>query len=144
MSELDEFYEGYIAAFNAGDHDTFAAHFHPPVTVVHATRYDERRAGRALAVLDDLSAMADRPARWHHTTVESVTALADVGPALADLEPASAVDRSEARPGLVTVVTRWDHDDRAYQRIRTLYLLTREQGRLGIKVLVELDVAELG
>ena len=40
-------------------------------------------------------------------------------------------------------MTRWDHDDRPYQQIGAMYLLTRENGELGIKVLVELGVAEL-
>ena len=42
MTELGAFYDGYIAAFNACDHERFAGFFHPPVTVLHATRYDER------------------------------------------------------------------------------------------------------
>lgn len=143
MTELGAFYDGYIAAFNACDHERFAGFFHPPVTVLHATRYDDRRAGRALAVLDDVSTMAGRPKQWHHTTVDSVVELGDAGPALEAYAPAPPADRPEGRPGLLTVVTRWDHDGRPYQRIRTLYLLTREEGALGIKVLVELDTADL-
>jgi ketosteroid isomerase-like protein len=143
MSELAEFYQRYIAAFNACDHEAFAAFFHPPVTVLHATRYDERRAGRALAVLEDLSTMATRPVRWSHTTVDSVIELTDTGPSLAALTTLGSGDRPEPRPGLVTIVTRWDQAGAAYQRIQAHYLLTREQGQLGIKVLVELDVADL-
>ena len=143
MTELGDFYERYIAAFNGRDDEAFTGFFHPPVSVVHATRYDERRAGRALAVLDDLSSMAGRPPQWSHTTVDSVLELADAGPAVGSFTPAPAGERPEARPGLITVVTRWNHDGQPYQRIRTLYLLTREEGRLGIKVLVELDTADL-
>lgn len=143
MSELSEFYEGYIAAFNACDHGTFTRYFHPPVTVLHATRYDDRRAGRGLAVLEDLSSMESRPPQWSHTTVDAVTELADAGPTIAAVTPAGLPDRPEARPGIISVVTRWNHDDQAYQRIHSMYLLTREDGHLGIKVLVELDVANL-
>jgi hypothetical protein len=143
MTELGDFYRRYIEAFNARNDEAFARFFHPPVTVMHATRYDERRAGRGLAVLDDLATMASRPARWSHTTVDAVTELADAGPSLADFIPTSPADQPEARPGLITVVTRWDAAGAAYQRIHTLYLLTREDGQLGIKVLVELNVADL-
>jgi hypothetical protein len=144
MTELGDFYRRYIAAFNACDHDAFAAFFHPPVTVLHATGYDERRAGRALAVLDDLSTMASRPVRWSHTTVDNVSELSDVGPSLDDVgRLGSAQGLAPARPGLITLVTRWDNDGDPYQRIRALYLLTREQGRLGIKVLAELEVDDL-
>ena len=143
MTELGDFYDRYIATFNACDHEAFAGFFHPPVTVVHATRYDDRRAGRALAVLDDLSTMESRPSQWKHTTVQSVVELADAGPALEAYSPAPPTDRPEGRSGLLTVVTRWNHEDQPYQRIQTLYLLTRETGALGIKVLVELDTANL-
>jgi hypothetical protein len=143
MTELGDFYDRYIAAFNACDHDAFSRFFHPPVTVLHATRYDDRRAGRALPVLGELSSMESRPSHWKRTTVESVVELSDAGPALETFTPAPPADRPEGRPGLLTVVTRWDHEDRPYQRIRTLYLLTREEGSLGIKVLVELDTANL-
>ena len=51
--------------------------------------------------------------------------------------------QEEPREGIIATVTRWDHDDRPYQQIGAMYLLTRENGELGIKVLVELGVAEL-
>ena len=45
--------------------------------------------------------------------------------------------------GIIATVTRWDRDDRPYQQVQAMYLLTREDGKLGIKVLVELGVADL-
>jgi hypothetical protein len=138
--DLRAWYDRYIEVFNAGDRAAFAAHFHPPVTVVHATRYDERRAGRPLPVLSEAGDLwAPLPPQWARTTVDSVTTLGEVVPFV----PGDLTPRDEPREGILSTVTRWDRDGRAYQRLQTLYLLTREGGRLGIKVLVELAVADL-
>ena len=140
-SELTAWYERYIEVFNAGDREAFAAHFHPPVTVLHATRYDERRAGRPLPIVSEAGNLwAPLPRHWARSSIDSVTALSEVASFVprAGLEP-----HDEPREGIIATVTRWDHDDRPYQQIGAMYLLTREHGRLGIKVLVELGLAEL-
>jgi hypothetical protein len=53
------------------------------------------------------------------------------------------IERDERRLGIVATATRWNKDGQPYQQINALYVLTREGGQLGIKVLVELAVADL-
>ena len=78
-SELTAWYERYIEVFNVGDREAFAAHFHPPVTVLHATRYDERRAGRELPIVSEAGNLwAPLPKHWARSTIDSVTALSEV------------------------------------------------------------------
>jgi hypothetical protein len=139
--ELLDFYDRYIEVFNAGDRSAFAAHFHPPITVLHSPRYDERRAGRPLPIVAEAGDLwAPLPEHWAKTTIDSVTALADAAP-FVTRDGFEA--RTPTRDGILSTVTRWHRDGHPYQQLQTLYLLTREQGRLGIKVLVELAVANL-
>jgi hypothetical protein len=135
------FYDRYIEVFNAGDRPAFAAHFHPPVTVLHSPRYDDRRAGRPLPIVSEAGDLwAPLPERWARTTIDSVTTLAGAVP----FTPRDGLTSGTPhRDGILSTVTRWDHDGQPYQQLQTLYLLTREQGRLGIKALVELAVADL-
>jgi hypothetical protein len=144
-AEVTEFYERYIAAFNAGDRAAFGACFHPPVTIVHSPRYDERRAGRALAVVDDAEALlAPLPPHWKRSEITELTTVGDAVPFAASEGIAEGlVERDDRRVVIVATATRFDTDDRAYQRIQALYVLTREEGRLGIKVLAELARADL-
>ena len=139
--ELRDFYERYIETFNRQVPDEFAGFFHLPVTVVHAPRYDTRRAGRELAVVNDASWFTSpMPPRWRRSTIDSVVTLDQVGA----FDPRPGLAEGDARrPGIVASVTRWDQADTAYQQVQALYVLTREQDRLGIKVLVELAVADL-
>lgn len=139
--ELVEFYRRYIEAFNARDEAAFASFFHLPVSVVHAPRYDERRAGRPLAMVTEPGLLLGQvPAHWARSTVEKMTPLVDV----AGFVPREGlVERDARRPGILATATRWDTEGRPYQQINALYVLTREGGRLGIKVLVELAVADL-
>ena len=139
MSELNDFYESYIEAFNAGDRARFATFFHRPVTVVHAPRYDERRAGRGLVVIDDPELLwAPLPDHWERTTIDQVVSLEDA----AQFAPRAGLATSDdSRPGIIATVTRWHRDGEPYEHIQAMYLLTREQGKLGIKVLVELAVS---
>ena len=84
MDEIVDFYERYIAAFNAGDREGFAEFFHLPVTVVHAPRYDDRRAGRPLALVTDPSALwAPLPDYWARSTIDSIVRLGDASPFVA-------------------------------------------------------------
>lgn len=140
MDELLDFYERYIAAFNAGDREGFAGFFHLPVTVVHAGRYDDRRSGRPLALLTDPASLwAPLAGSWVRSTIDSIVPLADASPFV----PHDGLnERPGTRPGLLATVTRWHEDGSPYQHIQALYLLTRESGRLGIKVLVELTTAD--
>jgi hypothetical protein len=138
VSEITDFYESYIEAFNSGDRAGFAEFFHRPVTVVHAPRYDDRRAGRELVVVDDPDLLwAPLPDHWERSTIDQVVSLDDAAPFVPRSGLVAADDR---RPGIIATVTRWHLDGRPYEHIQALYVLTREQGRLGIKVLVELAV----
>jgi hypothetical protein len=138
MSEITDFYERYIEAFNAGDRAGFAGFFHRPLTVVHAPRYDDRRAGRELVVIDDPDRLwAPLPDHWQRTTIDQLVSLEDAAPFV----PRGGLVATDARrPGIIANVTRWHRDGEPYEQIQAMYLLTRQQGRLGIKVLVELAV----
>lgn len=140
MDELREFYEAYIEAFNAGDRDRFASWFHLPVTVVHAPRYDERRAGRGLVVVTEPSQLwPPLPAHWARSSIDEVRAVSD---AEAFTPRDGLAERDARRPALLATVTRWARDGAPYEQIHVLYVLTREGGRLGIKSMVELAVAD--
>ena len=139
MDEIVDFYERYIAAFNAGDREGFAAFFHLPVTVLHAPRYDDRRAGRPLALVTDPSALwAPLPDYWARSTIDSIVRLGDASPFVAH---AGLTEGDGHRQGIIATVTRWHRDGTPYQHIQAMYVLTREADRLGIKVLVELAMA---
>ena len=137
--ELVDFYERYIAAFNDRDRATFASFFHLPVTVVPPGRYDERRAGRPLPQITDAESLwAPLPGHWARSTIDAVVPLPAAAPFRAH---AGLVERDAFRPGLLATVTRRRADDSPYEHLHVLYLLTREGGRLGIKVMVELAAA---
>ena len=139
MDELADFYERYIAAFNAGDREGFAGFFHLPATVVHAPHYDDRRAGRPLAVVTDPSSLwAPLPDHWARSTIDSILPLAAASPFVAH---DGLSERGSSRQGIIATVTRWHRDGQPYQHIQAMYVLTREAEHLGIKVLVELITA---
>ena len=139
MDELADFYERYIAAFNTGDQAAFAGFFNFPITVVHAPRHDDRRAGRPLAVVGDIDALwAPLPEHWVRSTIDSVVPLADAAPFAARDGLAQTDD---FRPGILATVTRWHTDGQPYEHLHVLYLLSREAGHLGIKTIIELASA---
>ena len=139
MSELTDFYERYMEVFNERDHAAFAAFFHLPVTVVHTPRYDERRAGRTLATVNDTSAWAaPLPAHWERSTIDTLVPIEQV----AGFVPREGLEQVDSfRAGLFATVTRWHIDGEPYEHLHVLYLLTREAERLGIKAIVELAAA---
>jgi hypothetical protein len=137
--ELVDFYERYIAAFNARDRAGFASFFHLPVTVVPPTRYDERRSGRSLPQITDAETLwAPLPGHWARSTIDAVVPLSDAAPFVAH---DGLVGRDDFRPAVLATVTRRRADDSPYEHLHVLYLLTREDGRLGIKVMIELAAA---
>ncbi len=139
--EVHAFFEAYIDAFNALDEAAFARCFHPPVTLVPAPRDDEAGAGLDLPLLGDPAAMLGRlPEHWSHSTIDSLAALDELA---LPPDPAGAARRRGPRQGLVATVTRWDGEGAPYQRIQALYLLSRHDGRLGIKVIAELATVTL-
>lgn len=138
--ELREFYDGYIDAFNRGDRAAFAACFHLPATIVHAPRYDDRRAGRPLVVVTETAQLwPPLPSHWTRTTIDDVRPVSD----LAAFTPRDGLDeRGGRRPAILATVTRWATDGAPYEQLHVLYVLTREGGHLGIKSMVELAVAD--
>ncbi|MFN0029905.1 MAG: hypothetical protein ACKV2O_22345 [Acidimicrobiales bacterium] len=139
MSELVEFYERYIDAFNRGDQEAFVSFFHLPVTMVHGPGYDQRRAGKPLVVLTEAERLlAPLPGHWVRSTIDAVVPLDDAFPFEAR---EGLVERHEHRAGILATVTRWHQDGAPYEHLHVLYLLTRENGKLGIKTLVELASA---
>lgn len=139
MSELVEFYERYIDAFNRADHEAFVGFFHLPVTMVHSPNYDERRAGRPLIVLKDAERLlAPLPGHWARSTIDTVVPLDDAFPFAAH---AGLVEGHEHRAAILATVTRWHSDGAPYEHLHVLYLLTREDEKLGIKAVIELASA---
>jgi hypothetical protein len=139
VEDLHEFYERYIAAFNARDAAAFAACFHPPVTML--TPGAPRSGAAPSTVVDDPARMLARmPGHWSHSSIDSVTALEDVAPFPV---AAGLPEPPRRRRGLVTVVSRWDEDGNRYEQIQALYLLAERDGRWGITFLTDLGFTRL-
>ncbi len=139
MSELEEFYQRYIDAVNAHDSQAFAACYHPPVTLLAAPRPNERGVGLRPRALPDMAfALGTFPDHWARTSIDSVVELADAAPLVHTLSGAAAGADPRAREGIIATCTRWDTSGKPYERVQALYLLTRHDGELGIKVIAEL------
>ncbi len=135
-AEVAAFFERYMDAFNARDGAAFAACFHPPVTVLPAPGAEEAGVGRTLPILTDpASLLGQLPDYWAHSTVDALAPLGTLAPPPVDPDARSS---RGPRLGVVATATRWDLDGRPYHRIQALYLLTRQDGALGIKVISEL------
>jgi hypothetical protein len=78
------------------------------------------------------------PATWTRSTIDEIRVVAD---ATAFTPRDEFTERRHRRPALQVTVTRWAGDE-PYEQVHVLYLLTRENGRLGIKAMVPLAVAE--
>lgn len=138
MDELREFYEQYIAAFNARDVAAFARFFHLPVTIFPLPSNDERQAGRPPRVVTEIAPLwPTLPPEWTRSTIDDVRVVAD---ATAFAPREGFTERGERRPALQVTVTRWAGNE-PYEQVHVLYMLTRENGRLGIKAMVPLAVA---
>jgi hypothetical protein len=138
VDELRDFYERYIAAFNARDADAFAGFFHLPVTIFPLAS-DDKHAGRPPMVVTDIAHLwPTLPAKWTQSTIDDVCVVADAKA----FDPRDGLtERRERRPALQVTVTRWAGDE-PYEQVHVLYLLAREQGRLGIKAMVPLALAD--
>ena len=138
VDELRDFYERYIAAFNARDADAFAGFFHLPVTIFPLAS-DDKHAGRPPTIVTDMAHLwPTLPAKWTQSTIDDVRVVADA----TAFDPRDGLtERRERRPALQATVTRWAGDE-PYEQVHVLYLLAREQGRLGIKAMVPLAVAD--
>ena len=139
MGEIELFYQRYIQAVNDRDAEAFASCYHPPVTLLAAPRNGERGIGLRPRVLTDMgAALAHMGPRWARSTIDAVVDLGEV------TEDLGAPTGGGPRPGIVATCTRWDASGVAYERVQALYLCTRHDGRLGIKVLAELHTTPLG
>jgi hypothetical protein len=135
VGELHEFYERYIAAFNAGDTAAYAACFHPPVTMMGPERPGQP-TDRMVRIVEDPGAFAlQMPAHWSHSSIDSVIALDDVAP----FEILPGLPEPKARRlGIIGTASRWDRDGNCYEQVQALYLLSRRDGRLGITFIADL------
>ena len=133
VDELRDFYERYIAAFNARDFATFAGFFHLPVTILPLS------AGRPPVVVTDTAPLwPTLPPVWTRSTVDEMRVLGDEDAFVPRTGLAEARGR---RPALEVTVTRWAGDE-PYEQVHVLYVLTEEDGRLGIKMMVPLALAQ--
>ncbi len=140
MDELRDFYERYIAAFNARDTAAFAGFFHLPVTILPFPLDDAQQRGRPPLVVTEMAPLWPAlPDKWTRSTIDEIRVLADADA----YEPrAGFTERRERRPAIQATVTRWAGAD-PYEQVHVLYLLTRENGRLGIKAMVPLAIADV-
>ena len=134
--ELRDFYERYIAAFNARDAGAFGDFFHLPVTIFPLPAADGDRAGRPPALITDMAQLwPSLPSHWTRSTIDDVRILADA------FTPRDGLSEGRPRrPALQVTVTRWAGDV-PYEQIHVLYLLGRQEGRLGIKAMMPLAMA---
>jgi hypothetical protein len=136
--ELRDFYERYIAAFNARDTAAFAGFFHLPVTIFPLAS-DDKHAGRPPVVVTDMAHLwPTLPPWWTRSSVDDLRIVAEQS---AFRPRAGFTEPRDRRPALQVTVTRWAGDE-PYEQVHVLYLVTREQGRLGIKAMVPLAVAD--
>jgi hypothetical protein len=136
MDELRDFYERYIAAFNARDEEAFAGFFHLPVTVAPLAATEER----PFIVMTEIAQLWPKlPAKWTRSTIDELRVLADAD----SFVPRDGfAERHDRRPALEVTVTRWAGDE-PYEQVRVLYVLTRENGRPGIKAMIPLALARV-
>jgi hypothetical protein len=137
--ELRAFYDRYIDAFNRRDAAAFSGFFHLPVTIFSLPTDDDRRAGRPPRVVTEIEQLWPAlPSHWTRSTIDDLRVVADD---VAFVPREGLAEVRDRRPALQVTVTRWAGDE-PYEQVHVLYLLTREQGRLGIKAMVPLAVAQ--
>ena len=136
---MRDFYERYIAAFNARDIAAFTGFFHLPVTILPLPSDDERRSGRPPVVVTEMAHLwPTLPATWTRSTIDEIRVVAD---AAAFRARDGFTEHRDRRPALQVTVTRWA-GEQPYEQVHVLYLLSRENGRLGIKAMVPLAMAD--
>ena len=136
--ELRDLYVRYIEAFNARDETAFVGFFHLPVSILRLPVGGADAAGiTPILVTDPDQLWPVLPATWTRSTIDTVRVVADH---TAFTPREGFVERGPRRAALEVTVTRWAGDE-PYEQVHVLYLLTREDGRLGIKAMVPLAVA---
>jgi len=136
--ELGDFYVRYIDAFNARDEAAFFGCFHLPVSIMRLPTGGGDAAGSTPIVVTD----PDRlwpvlPPTWTRSTIDAVRVVADDH---AFTPRDGFAERTPRRAAIEATVTRWAGDE-PYEQVHVLYLLAREDGRLGIKAMVPLALA---
>ncbi len=136
--ELLDLYERYIEAFNARDEAAFVGFFHLPVSILRLPADGVDAAATTPVVVTDPDQLWPvLPPTWTRSTIDTVRVMADD----AAFTPREGFgEQSPRRAALEVTVTRWAGDE-PYEQVHVLYLLTREDGRLGIKAMVPLAVA---
>lgn len=136
--ELHDLYSRYIAAFNARDEAAFAGFFHLPVSVLRLPTGDgDPRGASPVLVTDVADLWPVLPPTWTRSTIDEVRVVADD---TAFRPRPGFVEASARRAALQVTVTRWA-GDAPYEQVHVIYVLTREDGRLGIKAMLPLAVA---
>jgi putative flavoprotein involved in K+ transport len=136
LEELRDFYERYIAAFNARD-AAFTGFFHLPVTIFSLPSDDGRHDGRPPAVVTDVAKLwPTLPATWTRSTIDEIRVVADTTAFTPRDGFTEQRDRRPAAPGHGDQVG----GDRTLRTGHVLYLL-RVNGRPGSEPMVPLAVA---
>jgi hypothetical protein len=134
---LRDFYERYIEAFNARDAAAFTGFFHLPVTIMPLPSNGQHAARPPVIVTESAQLWPTLPPKWTRSTIDEIHVVADES---AFTPRDDFTEPRDRRPALQVTVTRWAGDE-PYEQVHVLYLLTREDGRLGIKAMVPLAVA---
>lgn len=134
---LRAFYERYIAAFNAHDEAAFFDCFNLPVGALRLPSAAGDPAATAPRTITDPAALwPTLPPTWTRSTIDDVRIVADE----AFAPRAGFVERTPRRAALEVTVTRWAGET-PYEQVHVLYLLTNEDGHLGIKTMIPLAIA---
>jgi hypothetical protein len=136
VDELRDFYERYIAAFNARDEAAFAGFFHLPVTIWPLPSRDGHDGRGPMVVTEMAQLWPTLPATWTRSTIDEVDVVAD-----AYTPRDRFTEQRGRRAALQVTVTRWAGDE-PYEQVHVLYLLARADGRLGITAMVPLAMAD--
>jgi hypothetical protein len=95
--------------------------------------------GRSPMVVTDMAHLWPAlPAAWTRSTIDEMRVVAD---ASAFRPRDQFTERRDRRPALQVTVTRWAGDE-PYEQVHVLYLLARQDGRLGITAMVLLATAD--
>jgi hypothetical protein len=139
VDELHDFYDRYLAAFNARDDTAFAAFFHLPVTIFPLPSAGEHHGVKAPVIVAEMGQLRARlPAKWTKSALDHLHVLGDAG----DYTPRDGLAEPQPRRLAITAtVTRWA-GDQPYEQVHVLYLLGRKDGRLGITAMAPLASAD--
>jgi hypothetical protein len=139
VDELADFYDRYLAAFNARDDAAFAGFFHLPVTIFPLASAAEHQGVKPPVTVTEMDQLRARlPARWTKSTLDHLHVLGDAS----DYTPREGLAEPQPRRlALAATVTRWA-GEQPYEQVHVLYLRARRDGRLGITAMAPLASAD--